>query len=146
MFQGRVEDLDNPSYFWRAHTVTVLLGLIGCLVYTSLIGTSTQLVNLSTKIDLWCYQTQRHQSKTPLKMGRGALLLPSFSGSHWVKSNSIIFIHFLKALGFWGHLYRILLYPFNQFILSGMTIMPDGPFLRPHPAIWRLRIIFQIFY
>ena len=36
--QGRVEDLDNPSYFWRAHTVTVLLGLIGCLVYTSLIG------------------------------------------------------------------------------------------------------------
>ena len=33
-----MEDLDNPSYFWRAHTVTVLLGLIGCLVYTSLIG------------------------------------------------------------------------------------------------------------
>ena len=27
-----------------------------------------------------------------------------------------------------------------------MTIMPDGPFLRPHPAIWRLKIILRIFY
>jgi len=50
--EGRVEDLDNPSYFWRAHTVTVLLGLIGCLVYTSLIGISTLLLNMSTKINL----------------------------------------------------------------------------------------------
>ena len=40
----------------------------------------------------------------------------------------------------------ILLYPFNQLILPGMTIMPDGPFLRPHPAIWRLKIILRIFY
>ena len=32
-----VEDPDAPSYFWRAHTVTVLLVLICCLVYTALI-------------------------------------------------------------------------------------------------------------
>ena len=33
----KVEDPDSPSYFWRAHTVTVLLVLLGCLVYTALI-------------------------------------------------------------------------------------------------------------
>ena len=33
----KVEDPDAPSYFWRAHTVTVLLVLICCLVYTALI-------------------------------------------------------------------------------------------------------------
>ena len=40
--EGRVKDDTTPSYFWRAHTVTVLLGLIGCLVYTSLIGGGAQ--------------------------------------------------------------------------------------------------------
>lgn len=27
-----------------------------------------------------------------------------------------------------------------------MTIMPDGPFLRPHPAIWRLAFAASIVY
>jgi len=88
--EGRVEDLDNPSYFWRAHTVTVLLGLIGCLVYTSLIEAPVEDAAQNGK--------------------RG----------------------FAVALFFW--------------VTLGMTIMPDGPFLRPHPAIWRLAFAVSIFY
>ena len=39
---------------------------------------------------------------------------------------------FLAALFFW--------------VTLGMTIMPDGPFLRPHPALWRFCFAFAIFY
>ena len=39
---------------------------------------------------------------------------------------------FLAALFFW--------------VMLGMTIMPDGPFLRPHPALWRFCFAVAIFY
>jgi len=85
-----VEDEASPSYFWRAHTVTVLLVLVGCLVYTALIETPVE--------------------DTTYNFRRG----------------------FGLALFFW--------------LTLGMTIMPDGPFLRPHPAIWRLAFAASIFY
>ena len=31
-------------------------------------------------------------------------------------------------------------------VTLGMTIMPDGPFLRPHPALWRFAFACSIFY
>jgi len=85
-----VLDEDSPTYFWRAHTVTVLFILLGCLVYTALI---------ETPVDDTTYNGKR---------GFGA------------------------ALFFW--------------MLLGMTIMPDGPFLRPHPALWRFTFAASIFY
>jgi len=84
-----VEDPDAPTYFWRAHTVTVLILMIILLVYTALVET----VEDST------YNGKRG---------------------------------FLAALFFW--------------VTLGMTIMPDGPFLRPHPALWRFTFAFGIFY
>ena len=38
----KVEDPDAPTYFWRAHTVTVLLVMICVLVYTALIETPVE--------------------------------------------------------------------------------------------------------
>ena len=38
----KVEDPDAPSYFWRAHTVTVLLIMLCLLVYTALIETPVE--------------------------------------------------------------------------------------------------------
>jgi len=32
------------------------------------------------------------------------------------------------------------------FILLGVTVIPDGPFLRPHPAFWRLMFCLSIVY
>ena len=34
---GQVVDTGTPNFFWRAHTVTVLLVLICCLVYKGVI-------------------------------------------------------------------------------------------------------------
>ncbi|ODM87815.1 Phosphatidylserine synthase 2 [Orchesella cincta] len=34
----------------------------------------------------------------------------------------------------------------SVFILLGVTITPDGPFLRPHPAFWRFIFILSILY
>ena len=31
-------------------------------------------------------------------------------------------------------------------VTLGMTIMPDGPFLRPHPALWRSAFAIAVFY
>ena len=39
---------------------------------------------------------------------------------------------FMAALFFW--------------VTLGMTIMPDGPFLRPHPGLWRLSFAIAVFY
>jgi len=32
------------------------------------------------------------------------------------------------------------------FVLLGVTVIPDGPFLRPHPAFWRLLFCLSILY
>lgn len=85
-----VLDEGRPSFFWRAHTVTVLLALVFCLVYTALIETPTE------------------DSAYNGKRGFGI------------------------ALFFW--------------LTLGMTIMPDGPFLRPHPGFWRFAFAASIFY
>jgi len=81
---------DQANYFWRAHTVTVLLALISCLVYTAVLETPIE--------------DSLHNGK------RG----------------------FMAAVFFW--------------VTLGMTIMPDGPFLRPHPALWRFAFACSIFY
>lgn len=86
----KVEDPDAPSYFWRAHTVTVLLIMLCLLVYTALI-------------------------ETPVEDS-------TYNGKKG----------FVAALFFW--------------LALGMTIMPDGPFLRPHPALWRFSFAMGIFY
>jgi len=31
-------------------------------------------------------------------------------------------------------------------VTLGMTMMPDGPFMRPHPALWRFAFACSIFY
>ena len=85
-----VEDEAQPPYFWRAHTLTVLIALISCLVYTAVI---------ETPVD-----DPVHNGK------RGAV----------------------AVLFFW--------------VTLGMTIMPDGPFMRPHPALWRFAFACSVFY
>ena len=82
---------ESDGYFMRAHTITVLIFLIGCLVYVALFEPDE-----ATGTD--------YNSKRGL----------------------------LAALYFW--------------LALGMTIMPDGPFSRPHPIIWRLMFSMSIVY
>lgn len=42
--------------------------------------------------------------------------------------------------------FRGLVASLSAFILLGVTVTPDGPFKRPHPAIWRLTFIISIVY
>ncbi len=83
-------DDETVSYFWRAHTFTVLVFLLCCLIYVGVIETPVDDLDYNTK--------------------RGAV----------------------AALFFW--------------VTLGMTIMPDGPFVRPHPAIWRFAFAVSIVY
>ena len=81
----KFKDSNNPnelSFFMKAHTVTVLIFLICCLVYVGLIEEPIE--------DNTSYNSRRGLT---------------------------------AALFFW--------------VAAGMTIMPDGPFMRPHPAFWR---------
>ena len=75
-------DPNDISFFMKAHTVTVLIFLICCLVYVGVIEESTE-------------------NNT------------SYNGQRGLTA----------ALFFW--------------VAAGMTIMPEGPFMRPHPAFWR---------
>lgn len=86
-------DYDDPniSFFWRAHTMTVLVFLICCLVYVGVI-------------------------EEPIEND------PGYNGRRGL----------LAALFFW--------------VALGMTIMPDGPFLRPHPLLWRFAFAVSIVY
>ncbi|MPC39639.1 Phosphatidylserine synthase 2 [Portunus trituberculatus] len=47
-----------------------------------------------------------------------------------------------------GYIYafRGIVASLSAFILLGVTVTPDGPFKRPHPAIWRLTFIISIVY
>ena len=85
-------DYDDPgiSIFWKAHTASVLIFLLGCLIYIGVIEQPSE--------------DSEYNSK------RGIC----------------------AALFFW--------------VFAGMTIMPDGPFLRPHPAIWRAAFAVSIVY
>lgn len=84
------DDPSNSSIFWKAHTASVLIFLLGCLIYIGAIEESP--------VD------SEYNSR------RGIC----------------------AALFFW--------------VFAGMTIMPDGPFLRPHPAIWRAAFAVSIVY
>ena len=75
-------DPNDLSFFMKAHTVTVLIFLICCLVYVGVIEDPIE--------DNTSYNSRRGLT---------------------------------AALFFW--------------VAAGMTIMPDGPFIRPHPAFWR---------
>ncbi len=94
-YKAKVEyDDETMTFFWRAHTFTVLAFLICCLVYVGVIEAPPENVE-----DMWDYNSKR-----------GAV----------------------AALFFW--------------VALGMTIMPDGPFVRPHPAIWRFAFVVSIVY
>jgi len=96
--ETNVKDADElgseEGYFMRAHTITVLIFLIGCLVYVGLFEDAEA--------------EDAHSSEFNIKRG------------------------LVAALYFW--------------LALGMTIMPDGPFLRPHPVIWRLIFAMSIVY
>ncbi len=83
-------DDETMTFFWRAHTLTVLVFLICCLLYV------------------------------------GVVEEPVEDSAYNLKRGSLAAIFFFVALG--------------------MTIMPDGPFVRPHPAIWRLAFAVSIVY
>jgi len=83
---------ESDGYFMRAHTITVLIFLIGCLVYVAF------------------FDHGGENNTSDLNSKRGLL----------------------AALYFW--------------LALGMTIMPDGPFSRPHPIIWRLMFAMSIVY
>ena len=83
-------DDETMSFFWRAHTLTVLIFLICCLVYVGVIEDPVEDTSYNSRRGL------------------------------------------LAAIFFW--------------VFAGMTIMPDGPFVRPHPAIWRLAFAVSIVY
>ena len=87
---SRVLDDETVSFFWRAHTLTVLFFLILCLVWVGLVED------------------------------------PVEDSSYNARRGIIAALFFFVALG--------------------MTIMPDGPFLRPHPAIWRFAFAVSILY
>ena len=87
---NKVFDDETMSFFWRTHTITVLICFLCCLVYVGLIEDTSNDSDYNAKRAL------------------------------------------LACLFFW--------------VTLGMTIMPDGPFLRPHPAIWRLAFAVSIVY
>ena len=86
-------DYDDPhiSFFWKAHTTSVLIFLILGLIYVGIIEDPTT-----------------NDAEFNSKKGIYAVLF------------------------FW--------------VSAGMTIMPDGPFLRPHPLIWRAAFAVSIVY
>ena len=86
-------DYDDPhiSFFWKAHSVSVLIFLICCLIYV------------------------------------GVIEDPNYDDPEFNQRRGIV-----AALFFW--------------VFAGMTIMPDGPFLRPHPLIWRAAFAVSIVY
>ena len=92
LFQPSI-DYEDPhiSFFWKAHTVSVLIFLILCLVYVGVI-------------------------EDPVDTDSG------FNSKRGIYA----------ALFFW--------------VFAGMTIMPDGPFMRPHPLIWRAAFAVSIVY
>lgn len=85
-----ISDDGTKTFFWRAHTITVLFILMAVLVYESLFTQQVQDQTLNTK--------------------RGLIACASF------------------------------------FVLFGVTHTPDGPFIRPHPAIWRFVLCISVLY
>lgn len=88
--RNSVYDDGTNTFFWRAHTITVLAVFIGILVYIGVFEEPTNDIHYNNK--------------------RG-----------------------LAAVVF-------------AFLLFGVTMTPDGPFKRPHPALWRLVLCIGILY
>uniref|UniRef100_A0A834RB05 Phosphatidylserine synthase n=1 Tax=Sarcoptes scabiei TaxID=52283 RepID=A0A834RB05_SARSC len=85
-----VFDDGTQTFFWRAHTLTVLFFMVVGLIYVSL------------------FEEPVSDSNYNIKRGLIAVVL--------------------------------------VFILFGITQIPDGPFIRPHPALWRLVLCLTIIY
>ncbi|XP_060078591.1 phosphatidylserine synthase 2-like [Ylistrum balloti] len=85
-----VFDDGTNTFFWRAHTITVLVVFIGFLVYIAL------------------FEDPINDSEYNSRRGVAAVVL--------------------------------------AFLLFGVTVTPDGPFKRPHPAMWRLVLCVSIVY
>ncbi|KAI2798829.1 Phosphatidylserine synthase 2 [Blomia tropicalis] len=88
----RVFDDGTQTFFWRAHTLTVLFFMSCCLVYVAIFEQSTSSLD------------------TDYNVKRGLI--------------AVVVV----------------------FILFGITQIPDGPFIRPHPALWRLVLCLTIIY
>ncbi|XP_071449421.1 phosphatidylserine synthase 2-like isoform X2 [Hetaerina americana] len=88
--EKKFSDDGTLSYFWRAHTVTVLVIFIGVLIYVSM------------------FEPVKDNTEYNTKRGLVACIL--------------------------------------VFILLGVTVTPDGPFRRPHPAVWRFTFCCSIVY
>ncbi|KAG8226791.1 hypothetical protein J437_LFUL002837 [Ladona fulva] len=88
--EKRFSDDGTLSFFWRAHTLTVLLIFISVLVYVSM------------------FEPVKEDTEYNIKRGLVACVL--------------------------------------VFILLGVTVTPDGPFRRPHPALWRFAFCCSIVY
>lgn len=86
----QVSDDGTQSFFWRAHTITVLILMMAVLIYVSLIEEQVQDESYNIK--------------------RGMVACAIF------------------------------------FVLFGVTQTPDGPFIRPHPALWRLVLCLSVLY
>jgi len=86
----RVYDDETLSFFWRAHTLTVLLIMSCALIYVA------------------CFEEQSSSTEYNIKRAIIAVLI--------------------------------------TFVLIGMLHAPDGPFRRPHPAIWRAALCVSILY
>nr|XP_027199856.1 phosphatidylserine synthase 2-like [Dermatophagoides pteronyssinus] len=85
-----VFDDGTQTFFWRAHTLTVLFFMLTGLVYVAL------------------FEEPSLDTNYNVKRGLVAVIL--------------------------------------VFILFGITQIPDGPFIRPHPALWRLVLCLTIIY
>ncbi|XP_003385624.1 PREDICTED: phosphatidylserine synthase 2-like [Amphimedon queenslandica] len=87
--ENKFSDDGTRSFFWRAHTVTVLVLITSVLLYISLYDVPGDTLH---------------------NVRRGSL--------------AVILV----------------------FILIGVIHMPDGPFIRPHPALWRFVLVIVIVY
>lgn len=85
-----VSDDGTQSFFWRAHTITVLVLMMSVMFYVSVIEQQVQDESYNIK--------------------RGIVACAIF------------------------------------FVLFGVTQTPDGPFIRPHPALWRLVLCLSVLY
>jgi phosphatidylserine synthase 2 len=82
-------DDGTKTFFWRAHTVSILILVSSVLLYVALYD---------------------EPGDTMYNIRRGSLVVVV------------------------------------AFILIGVLILPDGPFIRPHPALWRLVLVIMITY
>ncbi len=85
-----VEDDGTLTFFWREHTILILLGMFAMLTYVAVFEEPNE-------------------------------------DSVYNKKRGIISCAFF-------------------FVLFGITQSPNGPFIRPHPAFWKLILVLSVLY